>query len=58
MILLLIFFFSKRPYLSSFIIDIPSIDKRVKNVIDMVFLSDYYEPTLAILYQTKQTWIG
>ncbi|KAI8084961.1 CPSF A subunit region-domain-containing protein [Halteromyces radiatus] len=48
----------KRPYLPSFIIDLPSIDKNVKNVVDMVFLSDYYEPTLAILYQAKQTWTG
>ncbi|KAI9307983.1 CPSF A subunit region-domain-containing protein [Cunninghamella echinulata] len=48
----------KRPYISSFIIDIPTIDKRVKNVVDIVFLSDYYEPTLAILYQSKQTWTG
>ncbi|CAO3589394.1 unnamed protein product [Absidia cylindrospora] len=48
----------KRPYLPSFIIDLSSIDKGVKNIVDMVFLSDYYEPTLAILFQTKQTWTG
>ncbi|KAI8337525.1 CPSF A subunit region-domain-containing protein [Chlamydoabsidia padenii] len=48
----------KHPYLPSFIIDLSSIDKGIKNVVDMVFLSDYYEPTLAILFQTKQTWTG
>lgn len=24
----------------------------------MVFLHDYYEPTLAILYQSNPTWTG
>ncbi|KAL9551200.1 hypothetical protein MBANPS3_004376 [Mucor bainieri] len=48
----------KWPYLPSFLIDLESIDGRIKNVIDMVFLSDYYEPTLAILFQSEQTWTG
>jgi cleavage and polyadenylation specificity factor subunit 1 len=42
----------------SFLIDLETIDARIKNVIDMVFLSDYYEPTLAILFQSEQTWTG
>ncbi|KAI8646973.1 CPSF A subunit region-domain-containing protein [Parasitella parasitica] len=48
----------KWPYQPSFLIDLESIDARIKNVIDMVFLSDYYEPTLAILFQSEQTWTG
>ncbi|KAI8145123.1 CPSF A subunit region-domain-containing protein [Fennellomyces sp. T-0311] len=48
----------KWPYSSSFVIDLESIDRRIKNVIDMTFLGDYYEPTLAILFQTDQTWTG
>ncbi|KAF7726104.1 Cleavage and polyadenylation specificity factor subunit 1 [Apophysomyces ossiformis] len=48
----------KWPYSSSFVLDLESIDSRIKNVIDMVFLSGYYEPTLAILFQTEQTWTG
>ncbi|CEP07342.1 hypothetical protein [Parasitella parasitica] len=48
----------KWPYFPSFLIDLVSIDARIKNVIDMVFLSDYYEPTLAILFQPEQTWTG
>ncbi|KAI8067717.1 CPSF A subunit region-domain-containing protein [Gilbertella persicaria] len=48
----------KWPYLPSFLIDLETIDSRIQNVIDMVFLSDYYEPTLAILFQSEQTWTG
>ncbi|KAI8969822.1 CPSF A subunit region-domain-containing protein [Pilobolus umbonatus] len=48
----------KWPYLPSFLIDLEKIDPRIKNVIDMTFLSDYYEPTLAILFQSEQTWTG
>lgn len=48
----------KWPYLPSFLIDLETIDVRIKNVIDMVFLADYYEPTLAILFQSEQTWTG
>ncbi|CDH59136.1 cleavage and polyadenylation specificity factorsubunit 1 [Lichtheimia corymbifera JMRC:FSU:9682] len=48
----------KWPYSSSFVIDLESIDKRIKNVIDMTFLGDYYEPTLAILFETEPTWTG
>jgi cleavage and polyadenylation specificity factor subunit 1 len=34
------------------------IDVRIKNVIDMVFLYDFFEPTLAILFSPQQTWTG
>lgn len=52
------FSFRKWPYSPSFLIDLETIDVRIKNVIDMVFLADYYEPTLAILFQSEQTWTG
>ncbi|KAI8343824.1 CPSF A subunit region-domain-containing protein [Blakeslea trispora] len=48
----------KWPYDPSFLIDLETIDPRIQNVIDMVFLSDYYEPTLAILFQSEHTWTG
>lgn len=46
------------PYAPSFVLDVSEIDSRIRNVIDMVFLHDYYEPTLAILYQAHPTWTG
>ncbi|KAK9727894.1 mRNA cleavage and polyadenylation factor subunit [Basidiobolus ranarum] len=46
---------SKWPYSPSFVIDGSSIQKNMRNIIDMVFLEDYYEPTLAILYEPIQT---
>ncbi|CAG8591653.1 23817_t:CDS:10, partial [Racocetra persica] len=49
---------SKWPYLPSFVVELPSIQPRIKNVIDMKFLYDYYEPTLAILFESCQTWPG
>ncbi|KAM3586172.1 mRNA cleavage and polyadenylation factor subunit [Umbelopsis sp. WA50703] len=49
---------SRWPYSSSFVLDVSEIDSRIRNVIDMVFLHDYYEPTLAILYQSNPTWTG
>ncbi|KAI8378871.1 CPSF A subunit region-domain-containing protein [Choanephora cucurbitarum] len=48
----------KWPYDPSFLIDLEKIDPKIQNVIDMVFLSDYYEPTLAILFQSEHTWTG
>ncbi|KAG2221910.1 hypothetical protein INT45_013246, partial [Circinella minor] len=52
------YLYRKLPYSSSFVIHLESIDRRIKNVLDMTFLGDYYEPTLAILFQTDQTWTG
>ncbi|KAL0094494.1 CPSF A subunit region-domain-containing protein [Phycomyces blakesleeanus] len=48
----------KWPYSPSFVIELEKIDPRIRNVIDMTFLSGYYEPTLAILFQPEQTWTG
>ncbi|KAF8929108.1 Cleavage and polyadenylation specificity factor subunit 1 [Dissophora ornata] len=48
----------KWPYLPSYVMTLSDIDTRIKNVIDMVFLYDFYEPTLAILFSPQQTWTG
>ncbi|KAG0316254.1 Cleavage and polyadenylation specificity factor subunit 1, partial [Dissophora globulifera] len=48
----------KWPYLPSYVMTLSDIDIRIKNVIDMVFLYDFYEPTLAILFSPQQTWTG
>lgn len=56
--LTLIWLFSKYPFHPSFVIPFSSIDAKVRNVVDMVFLYGYFEPTLAILYEPVQTWTG
>ncbi|GJJ73458.1 cleavage and polyadenylation specificity factor subunit 1 [Entomortierella parvispora] len=48
----------KWPYLPSYVMTLSDIDVRIKNVIDMVFLYDFFEPTLAILFSPQQTWTG
>ncbi|KAF9903816.1 Cleavage and polyadenylation specificity factor subunit 1 [Linnemannia zychae] len=48
----------KWPYLPSYVMALSDIDSKIKNVIDMVFLYDFFEPTLAILYSPQQTWTG
>eukprot|EP00727_Mastigamoeba_balamuthi_P014447 m51a1_g9627 putative cleavage and polyadenylation specificity factor subunit 1 (1421) ;mRNA; r:1125180-1130926 len=37
---------------------VPLRDLGVDNVVDMAFLHRYYEPTLAVLFQPRQTWSG
>ncbi|RKO91040.1 hypothetical protein BDK51DRAFT_51243 [Blyttiomyces helicus] len=49
---------SKYPFSPSFVIPVSSIDPKIRNVVDMTFLYDYFEPTLAILFETVQTWTG
>ncbi|KAJ3119852.1 Cleavage and polyadenylation specificity factor subunit 1 [Nowakowskiella sp. JEL0407] len=49
---------AKEPFLPSHVVSFSSIDARIKNVVDFVFLYDYFEPTLAILYEKTQTWTG
>ncbi|KAK3835815.1 MAG: CPSF A subunit region-domain-containing protein [Linnemannia elongata] len=49
---------AKWPYLPSYVMSLSDIDSKIKNVIDMVFLYDFFEPTLAILYSPQQTWTG
>ncbi|KAF9351531.1 Cleavage and polyadenylation specificity factor subunit 1 [Mortierella sp. AD094] len=48
----------KWPYSPSYVMTLSDIDIRIKNVIDMVFLYDFFEPTLAILFSPQQTWTG
>ncbi|KAJ3154030.1 Cleavage and polyadenylation specificity factor subunit 1 [Geranomyces variabilis] len=49
---------SKYPFLPSFVVSFSEIEPRVRNVVDMVFLYGYFEPTLAILFEPVQTWTG
>ncbi|KAJ3087269.1 Cleavage and polyadenylation specificity factor subunit 1 [Quaeritorhiza haematococci] len=49
---------SKYPFTPSFVISMATIDPKIRNVIDTAFLYDFFEPTLAILYETTQTWTG
>ncbi|CAK5269347.1 unnamed protein product [Mycena citricolor] len=47
------------PYSPSFILDLPvSVEESVQHVIDFVFLPGYNHPTMAVLFQTQQTWTG
>lgn len=43
---------------SSFIINASSLDSSIKTIIDMKFLHNYKEPTLAILSLRNDTWAG
>ncbi|KAJ7094010.1 CPSF A subunit region-domain-containing protein [Mycena belliarum] len=47
------------PYSPSFILDLPeSVEEHMRNVIDFVFLPGFNNPTVAVLFQTQQTWTG
>ncbi|KAJ6481684.1 CPSF A subunit region-domain-containing protein [Mycena sanguinolenta] len=47
------------PYSPSFILDLPgSVEENMSNVIDFVFLPGFNNPTMAVLFQTQQTWTG
>ncbi|KAF8970332.1 CPSF A subunit region-domain-containing protein [Flammula alnicola] len=51
--------FRDMPYSPSFILDLPAqVDPNLRNVIDFVFLPGFNNPTLAVLFQTQQTWTG
>lgn len=43
---------------SSVVVDIATIDPTVGNIIDMQFLHNYRDPTIAIISQRKSTWAG
>ncbi|CCE80007.1 Piso0_003103 [Millerozyma farinosa CBS 7064] len=45
-------------FYSSFVIDAQNLDSRIGNVIDMKFLYNYKEPTLAIISSKNHTWTG
>lgn len=47
------------PYSPSFILDLGTeVDDRIRSVIDFVFLPGFNKPTIAVLFQTQQTWTG
>ncbi|RKO95755.1 hypothetical protein CAUPRSCDRAFT_12546, partial [Caulochytrium protostelioides] len=46
------------PYTSSFVMRMTALHPKLTNVVDMCFLPDYPEPTLAVLYATTATWAG
>ncbi|KAJ3403781.1 Cleavage and polyadenylation specificity factor subunit 1 [Chytriomyces hyalinus] len=49
---------SKYPFHPSYVFKVSDIDSKVRRIIDFVFLFDFFEPTLAILYETHQSWTG
>ncbi|KAH9477356.1 Protein CFT1 [Psilocybe cubensis] len=51
--------FKDVPYSPSFILDLPGqVEPNLRNIIDFVFLPGFHNPTLAVLFQTQQTWTG
>ena len=47
------------PYSPSFILNLPSeVESGIRNVIDFTFLPGFSNPTVAVLYETNQTWTG
>ncbi|GLB39375.1 putative CPSF A subunit region [Lyophyllum shimeji] len=47
------------PYAPSFILDLPAVvDQNIRNVIDFAFLPGFNRPTIAVLFETQQTWTG
>lgn len=46
------------PYLASAMVPLAEIDAQLKNISDFCFLYDYFEPTLAILFEPLETWTG
>lgn len=47
------------PYSPSFVLDLAaSVDEHIKNVVDFVFLPGFNNPTVAVLFQSQQTWTG
>ncbi|KAG6833062.1 hypothetical protein H0H87_011806 [Tephrocybe sp. NHM501043] len=47
------------PYAPSFILDLPAaVEQNIRNIIDFVFLPGFNKPTIAVLFQTQQTWTG
>lgn len=42
----------------SFVMPASQLESSIRNIIDICFLSNYHEPTLAVLFQPQQTWSG
>ena len=52
-----ILFFRDAPYSPSFIFDVTKeVDAHIKNILDFIFLPGFSNITMAIMYQTEQTW--
>jgi cleavage and polyadenylation specificity factor subunit 1 len=49
---------SDLPYSPSFLVEYATIDERIRNVVDQVFLPGFNTPTIAVLFQPEQTWTG
>ncbi|KAJ3417096.1 Cleavage and polyadenylation specificity factor subunit 1 [Chytridiales sp. JEL 0842] len=49
---------AKYPFHPSFVLQLSSIDPNMTSIIDFAFLYDFFEPTLAILYEVTPTWTG
>lgn len=47
------------PYSPSFILNLATqVEEGIRTVLDFTFLPGFNNPTLAVLYQTQQTWTG
>ncbi|KAG8854213.1 mRNA cleavage and polyadenylation factor subunit [Tulasnella sp. 330] len=46
------------PYAPSFVLDLTEVDGRIRNVLDMVFVPGFNNSTIAVAFQTTQTWTG
>jgi cleavage and polyadenylation specificity factor subunit 1 len=49
---------NKWPYVPSMVIPFHEISSEIKNVLSVRFLNNFYEPTIAILYEPIETWTG
>ncbi|KAI9598078.1 CPSF A subunit region-domain-containing protein [Syncephalis fuscata] len=49
---------SKWPYSPSCVVPLTDIASDIKNILSLGFLNNFYEPTLALLYESAETWAG
>lgn len=46
------------PYMPSFVLPLSELNSSIKNIKDLVFLTGFNNPTLAVLYEPTSTWVG